>query len=225
VDDFAAARNFALQAAEDAGAQWAMTVDSDETLYPKPTFDLRSALVDKGLKILFANAADDSYAKERVIKIGAGVHWVGPTHEYTTGASLEEQYLTTNLKFGERPKTMAQMKHKLERDLRLLKRCVALEPRNPRWFYYLGGTCQNFGMHEEAIGHFLRCLELQGWVAEGAMAGDRIGTSYAVLKRFDEALALYRRELLKDPTKVQLLQMIETMKAKRDKAAALPSPS
>src|ERR1700722_19970112 len=43
VDDFAAARNFALQAAHEAGGDWAVMVDTDETI-DRCGEDVRAAL-------------------------------------------------------------------------------------------------------------------------------------------------------------------------------------
>ena len=43
-NDFSAARNFALDAAAEAGASWAVTLDTDERLLFDPDFDLASAL-------------------------------------------------------------------------------------------------------------------------------------------------------------------------------------
>src|SRR5512141_230410 len=52
INDFAAARNFALQAAVDAGGEWAVTVDTDERLLFDAGFVLRDALAATKANVL-----------------------------------------------------------------------------------------------------------------------------------------------------------------------------
>ena len=54
-NDFAAARNFALQAATEAGGTWAVTVDTDERLIFDRGLDLRAELARTPAHVLLAN--------------------------------------------------------------------------------------------------------------------------------------------------------------------------
>src|SRR5512139_1327654 len=84
-NDFAAARNFALDAAGAAGAQWAVTVDTDERMVFDTGVDLREALAATSAKVLLVGDSYGSYAKERIIRLPTTVRWAGPTHEALTG--------------------------------------------------------------------------------------------------------------------------------------------
>ena len=84
-NDFAAARNFALEAAVAAGAQWAVTVDTDERLMFGAGFDLRAALRGHAGEGAAGRRPDGVYAKERIIRLPTTVRWAGPTHEALLG--------------------------------------------------------------------------------------------------------------------------------------------
>ena len=79
-DDFAAARNFALTAAAETGADWAVSLDSDERL-DRGGVDVRSRLAAAEADVLHVAHANGTYAKERFFRLPVRGRYVGPTHE------------------------------------------------------------------------------------------------------------------------------------------------
>ena len=61
INDFAAARNFALAAAAELGANWAITVDTDERIIPKGE-DLRAVLRNCTEGVVMLSDSDRTYA-------------------------------------------------------------------------------------------------------------------------------------------------------------------
>jgi hypothetical protein len=86
-NDFAAARNFALQAATEAGGAWAVTIDTDERLLFDAGVVLREALGRTRANVLLVADDGGTYSKERIVRLPAEVHWSGPTHEVLEGQS------------------------------------------------------------------------------------------------------------------------------------------
>jgi glycosyltransferase involved in cell wall biosynthesis len=139
-DDFAAARNFALQAATEAGAKWAVTVDTDERLVFDAGVDLRQLLAHTRARVLLVGQVDGTYAKERIIRLPTGMRWNGPTHEALEGQRTGESEVCQGVHFRELGKDAAAMRRKFERDVAVLAKHVQANPAVPRWHYYLGAS-------------------------------------------------------------------------------------
>jgi len=187
-NDFAAARNFALHAAEIAGARWAMTVDTDERLIFPPDFDLKQQLSGTKSRVLLVSYADGTYTKERIMRLPAKVRWRGPTHEALDGQRPGESTLLAGVYFTELEKDESQFQHKFERDAAILTAYIQEHPKDPRWHYYLGTTLQSLKKHEEAIAAFRACADLRGWNEEGAWACYRMAECFCTLKRWSDAI-------------------------------------
>src|SRR5687768_8592724 len=79
-DDFAAARNFALDAAAETGASWAVMLDTDERIDLNEG-DIRVMLGGTDGSALYVKHVDGTYGKERFFRLPARGHYAGPTHE------------------------------------------------------------------------------------------------------------------------------------------------
>lgn len=169
-DDFAAARNFALEAAAAAGANWALTVDTDERLLFDRGFDLARALSRTQARVCMVMDDLGNYSKERIVRLPAKVRWVGPTHECLEGRTSPETVCLQGIRFHELPKDPAAVRGKFERDVAILKRYTKQHAKQARWFYYLGASHQHLGECAAAIDAFRTCAELRGWEEEGAWA-------------------------------------------------------
>jgi len=216
-NDFAAARNFALGAAESAGAQWAVTVDTDERLLFDPGFDLRQVLADTAANVLLVSVAGGSYAKERIIRLPATVRWNGPTHEALGGQRTGETAQLAGVRFSELPKDEATLRRKFERDVAVLRRYTRQHPRDPRWHYYLGASHHDLGQYAAAIDAFRACAALGGWAEEGAWACYRAADCCCSLQRWNDAIEFCARGLAIRPATAELawLAGFAAMKAKR----------
>jgi len=183
-DDFGAARNYALDAATEAGADWAVMIDSDERFQWNGE-DLRKSLASATAPVGFIFHMSGTYAQPRVFKLPVKARYDGPVHE----AILCLEFFTIGrLRFTELEKTDDQRKAKHERDLAILSEYVKKHSTNARWWYYLGQTLHSLDRHEDAIQAYARCNAMKGWHEEGAWACYRAGECFCVLKRFDEAI-------------------------------------
>jgi tetratricopeptide (TPR) repeat protein len=203
-NDFAAARNFALEAAAEAGAQWAVTLDTDERLIVAPDASLRERLARSKARVLLVAHADGSYAKERIIRLPAKVRWSGPTHEALLDQRAGESAVLPGVNFAELGKDAATMKRKFERDVEILRPHVQANPQDPRWHYYLGASLHDLRRHEEAIESFRACAALRGWAEEGAWACFRAAECYCDLKRWTEAVEMCAQGLAIRPATAEL---------------------
>jgi len=214
VNDFAAARNFALQAAQGEGADWAWTLDSDERMLFRSEWSNHELETNGDLWVLFTYQMDQSYIKERIIRLGKGVRWQGLTHECAQTIPDENRALTLNLSFTELQKTPHQMYQKNVRDLELLTQQVASQPEEPRWWRYLGSTYLNMRRYEEALPPLLKCVSLAGAEGEGGNAVCRALQCYGHLRRWQEAIDLCDRALDSNPEDEKLREFLEVARGK-----------
>jgi len=185
-DDFAAARNFALDAAHELGAAWTITVDTDERIHDNGE-DLRAAMRDASEGVLMLYDASRTYAKERCFRLPAGARFEGPTHESFPGYKVGTRTLE-RATFSELGKSPEALRRKFERDVEVLRKHTRAHPRDPRWFYYLGDSLKNLGKLTDAIDAYEKCAALRGWNEESAWACYRAAECLCELKRFAEAI-------------------------------------
>ncbi len=179
-DDFGAARDFALAAAHELGADWAMTLDTDERLDVRG-LDIHQALREATADTLHVAHAAGTYGKERVFRLPARGAWKGPTHEAYSGGG--DPATLPLIVFDELDKDAVQYRRKAERDVAILTRHIAQHPHDPRWHYYLGDSLAGLERHEEAVAAFRACAELRGWDEESAWALYRAAESLLALDR------------------------------------------
>ena len=203
-NDFAAARNFALQAAAEAGAAWAITVDTDERLLFDKGFDLRTTLERTKANVLLVNDDGGFYTKERMIRLPASVRWNGPTHEVLEGQRAGQSEQLTGVRFRELPKNEAALKRKFERDVAILKKYTRQHGKQPRWFFYLGQSHQDLGEYAAAIDAYRTCAEFGGWAEEGAWACYRAAECCCKLGRWPEAIHFCAAGLAVRPATAEL---------------------
>lgn len=166
--DFAAARNFAITAATEEGAEWVITVDSDERIVWDSDTSLRSILLSSPHSAYSMYQVDGTYEKPRILRLPTKAYWVGSTHEYL--AQPGRRVVFPSAKFTELGKTQEQATHKFERDIEILTAEIERDPSNTRWRFYLGDSYKNFGCLEEAAKAYESCAALKGWDEEVAWA-------------------------------------------------------
>ena len=185
-NDFSAARNFALDAAHELGASWAVTVDTDERIELRGD-DLRATLAGMSEGVLLVFDEQRTYKKERCFRLPMPERYAGPTHEsfasYKVGTRSAEKAV-----FRELPKSADEAKKKFERDVAILEPYVRKHPKDPRWHYYLGESLKNLDRHAEAVRAYDVCQALKGWNEESAWACYRAAECLCRLNRFAEAV-------------------------------------
>lgn len=194
-DNFAAARNAALDAAHAVGGEWALVVDTDEWLHFErapslavPSGEaLRNFLGTQGASAMMVAHSSRTYSQPRVIRVGGKGprgKYEGRVHE--AYASPNPRPTITGLTFCDAPKTPAQARAKFERDLRILREVTKAEPKTQRWWYYLGQTCECLGdedLWNEGIDAFMRAATGEGWDEEGAWGAYRAAVMRSAPKR------------------------------------------
>jgi hypothetical protein len=185
--DFSDARNASLDRAKECGADWALVVDTDERFDWRGR-SVRAAVNGSKKDVFLIQYADGSYYKEKLIRCGSGVRYVGPTHEVPLGGERET---LPDAVFDELPKTPEQTRAKFTRDVSVLADWVA-QPENAedgRWWYYLGDAHQGMGNMDAAIRAFARCVQLRKTPSdEGAWAAYRQAECLMRTDRAKEAI-------------------------------------
>lgn len=183
-NDFAAARNAALEHAAALGATWAVTLDTDERLHNATA--LRRAIAATKAPALSVAHQDGNYAKPRAIRLPCAARWHGKTHE----ALAIEAPAADGVTFSELPKSPEQLQAKRLRDLPLLQAMAIAEPTDGRWLYYLGDTFEGLGNPVAAIAAWERCAEVSTWDEEAAWACYRAANALLFSPIQDAAHAL-----------------------------------
>lgn len=186
VEDFAAARNFALDAARMLGADWAVTLDTDERIQSNGE-DLRAAMAGANEDVLMLFDEGRQYAKERCFRLPSRARFLGPTHEAFPAHEVGMRTLE-RATFIELPKSAEGLRRKFERDVQILTRHVRAHPHDARWHYYLGDSLKNLGRPLEAVAAYDACAALRGWNEESAWACYQAADCLSGLARYQDAI-------------------------------------
>lgn len=184
-EDFAAARNYALDWATTLKADWAVMLDTDERILLNGE-DLRATLAEAHGDAILMGDQFETYAKERCFRLPILKRFTGPTHEcfpYAAG-----RIICQKARFQELPKTKEQQQYKFERDVVLLERHTAIHPTDPRWRFYLGESLKNLERYEEAIFAYDECASLYGWDEEAAWACYRSAECHVARGHYRKAI-------------------------------------
>ena len=199
VDDFSAARNAAF---EYCTGDWIIWLDADDRVPPEAQQGfgrLKAELAHRPsedavmipYRISFSESDPDvctfSFERERVVRRAAGLHWVGPVHEFIgvpgpamrwPGAWVEHRPRGTD------------RSDKADRNLKILERAVAGGDRSSRTIFYLGNELRDHQRWVEALaayGEYLRQSETAVWERYSAMIS--MAVCAAALGRDDEKVA------------------------------------
>jgi tetratricopeptide (TPR) repeat protein len=188
-DNFSAARNFALAAAAETGATWAVTIDTDERMELSGV-DIRAALAATAEPALLAPHSSGEYTKDRFFRLPAAGEFRWATHEayYRTDTFGGATVGIPGVYFIELLKTPDEFRHKFERDRRILEWETRLHPEEQRVFFYLGDALQRLHRYEEAVEAFRACAALRSWDEEAAWAMYRAAECLINLGRLEDAL-------------------------------------
>lgn len=203
-NDFAAARNAALEAANMLQATWAMTLDTDERIeFPgfRDREHLRETLESRPEVISWmVPIRDGSYVKERFVRVPTRLEWQGCTHEALYGATDSERKVLSGCWFSEVAKSPADYEFKLQRDLAILLKETTAFPLTARWWYYLGQTYEGMRKYREAVEAFDQCIRLDDWSDESSWACYLAARSLVAIKEFREAEEYCALGMTRKPT-------------------------
>jgi glycosyltransferase involved in cell wall biosynthesis len=130
----------------------------------------------------------------RIVRNVPGISYKGVTHEYLDIPAGSGS--TTRM-----PKTVADIldlgdggakSDKFERDIRLLKQGLIVEPEmRGRYLFYLGNSLKDAGKNEEAIEIYRQNIKEGGWVEEVWHSWFNMGQCYKHLHKHDQAVACW----------------------------------
>lgn len=217
VNDFAAARNFALRCAEEAGADLALTLDSDERLLFGPGWAREEFADNPDIDVWYASHVDRSYMKERLLRPGRGICWYGPVHEHIPDVGHERKAVTVSLSFTELAKNPTQMYHKNMRDLAVLQSYAPEHPDEPRWWMYLGLTLANMGRNEEAIPPLAKAARMNRFAEfDGRYCVQRVARCCLNAGLTEQGLAFIEEAMRENPAEPQYGYFRKMLQEKRD---------
>jgi tetratricopeptide (TPR) repeat protein len=207
-NDFAAARNAAIQAADERQATWAMTLDTDERMeFPgyRDQQQLLQALESSPEVISWMiPIREGSYVKERFIRLPTRLNWQGRTHEALVGAGPTERRVLSGCCFWEVAKSAEDFEHKMQRDLAILLDECAAHPLSARWWYYLGQTYEGMQHFRQAVQAFEQCIRIDDWADESSWACYMAARCLVAIKEFREAEEYCALGMSRKPTMAEL---------------------
>ncbi len=208
-NDFADARNFALDAAKSLNADWAFTIDSDERLEFANNFtrdDLHDLLAKStNIDTWLVFDSKQGYAKERIIRTASPGRWFGRTHEAFIGVDNESRRVFEDATFWEIQKSPDELQLKFERDYRVLCEMVEDHPNDPRWWLYLGETAYGRKQYAEALEHIERGLSFERWDEQATWGLFTTARCTFELNRFEETVERCCMGLSYNPCSPELL--------------------
>jgi tetratricopeptide (TPR) repeat protein len=191
------ARNAALEFARKCGADWALTLDTDERLNGIKRSDMLGALARPGVDVWLVADNHKRYTKERFIRLSSGPVWIGWTHEgvhFNKGVdgdrvALQVQRGVLPGVFWEAEKTPKQLDAKAERDASILKAYIQAGHANEcRWWRYLGESLFHLKCLEQAREAFTRAFRLDDqFREERAWACIRAAECSLMMGQFERA--------------------------------------
>lgn len=173
-NDFAAARNHALQLAKGhmqavggslSTRDWIVTADTDEWLRVPGLKDFLDS-VPTGIDVVMVPHKSMTYRQCRCIRATSNVQWHMPVHEYLMGYKSIEA--PEGWHFECQPRPTEDKREKYERYAKVLDKLVADDPVNSRGWYYLADTLNILGYQGRAITSFQQCGKLPGWDEQAA---------------------------------------------------------
>lgn len=166
-DDFAEARNFAMNQAQN---DWCLFLDADDRMVEDAIFEIKEAILANpeanalNVKISHENVTGFHYVYPKVLRKSSGNRFVGRAHEAPALSSsnvvASEMILGRSENHGRDP----------ERALRILQLMWQEDSKNSRTLYYLAREYYYLKEFAKAEAHFLACCELSRFNAERADA-------------------------------------------------------
>ena len=189
--NFSHNRNLALERARKSGCDWILILDGDEELVaPLPL-----KLGEFGLGCQVRHGESFHWYVPRLVRQrdigGTEIAWsyVGACHEYITAPGVNvpvmprlEGAFIRHLEDGKRSP------EKLHRNLELLLKEEQANPNNARTKFYIANTFFDMGKYLEAMGYYLRRMEMPDWEQEAfyaqyryAICQERLGNAVSII--------------------------------------------
>ncbi len=197
-------RNFGLDAAAEAGADWAIMLDTDVWIDLRGE-DVRAALERTTVDTVAMWHSTGTYQKEIAIRLPRKGGYQAHCHELYMPA--DNRGIFGLARFCEKRRTAAEQKIKAAMVADAMRQQIAQEPRTARWHYYLGDAMSSLGRLSEAREAFDAAAALDGHPEETAWACCRGADTSGLLGDFSGALRRVGLGLSHFPGMPELLQI------------------
>lgn len=191
-NDYAAARQFALDSARALGADYALTLDPDERIELAGHYrDLIAEHPEADVWIL--PDRETGYFKERIIRTSSAAFWHGKVCEFLDGREVAGARLPGC--FWELPKDDAAERRRWERGIVACTEMIEAGDDCYRWRRHRGTCFMGLGRQPEALADYEAALPLALNTHETAWMRYLICEQYVLIGRHEEARALAAKGL------------------------------
>jgi len=183
--NFSEARNFALRATEESGADYGFWIDADEEMFIGEAFNRESAFASrKDAYCITTRNSTIEYNRKNIWKTGLGFIWTGPIHEYLSSPNEKSSGVLSNafVKCYTDGASWADVQKKYAEHARALSAYCEHTP-DPRWVFYAAQSYKDAGMVAQAIEWYeRRALMLNGFFEERYVSKCAVANLNGVLK-------------------------------------------
>jgi len=211
INDFAAARNFALSKVT---TPWVMVVDADDLINEENKKLLQQALekVTEGTNGIFLPYVYSTVKKEagfttylpRIWKVALGYQYTLPIHEYLDIPKVD---ITKFIRLPYQiihSKTPEAFTKSIERNLAILKAAVKKSPQQHRLLFYLGRDNKSAGNFQEALHWYAKFVQLpDASKDEVNRAYLGMGECYIKINDLRSAKAAYHQAMQANPNFIE----------------------
>lgn len=186
---YAEARNFALAKASEAGADFALTLDPDERVALLPGY--RAQLeANPDIDAWMIRDRDEGYAKERILRCGAGIQWHGRVCE-----NIQSHTAIMGGHFWELPKSPEGHRARFERGVVECTRMIDEGDVRFKWWRHRGTCNAGLGDMAEAERCYREAYAMPGCPEDRALAAYLICELLVLRGEHQEAHDMAAREL------------------------------
>ena len=182
-----------------------LLLDADMILKIEPSFN--KEMLKEDAYMLVQKSSSISYSNVRLLRGDMPWICVGPTHEYWSCKVPHKNYGFNALWIDDREDGGAKA-DKFERDVRLLLQGLEEEPRNPRYYFYLGQSYKCLQRYDESIQAYQTRIEIGGWNEEVYYSHYMIAECYENQGKWDQALIWYLKAYQYHPSRAEPLYRI-----------------
>jgi len=181
INDFSAARNYSFEMCTGEHIAW---MDGDDSIPASEAKKIKELdLSDKDIVICHYQYAHDEYGncisvvpRERIVRRSLGLKWQEPIHEYLP---LDKPVYVSDIQAPYHRKQHSTS----ERNLAILEKIVAKDPKRPRNLYYLGREYHDFGKTDLAIKYLEKFLASRDpWWEDSLHAHEMLAQDYLAKK-------------------------------------------
>jgi glycosyltransferase involved in cell wall biosynthesis len=211
IDDFAAARNFAL---EKCSNDWVIWLDADDIISEEHQAKLKNlkdtVLNDEKVNILFLpyerDFAEDgsctfSVIRERLFRKSANYHWVGVVHEVVP-VDYSKSLTFNDIKIQHK-KPSHLWERQTDRNIRILEKAVQSGDLSPRTLFYYSNELKGHGKNIEAIEYYEKYIQVSTIDWEKYYALTSIAACYKALDQKDKWLEYNTKAMIFDSTRAE----------------------